>query len=180
MSKAVLISIQPKWCELIASGKKTVEVRKTKPKLETPFKVYIYCTKDEPMYRSGEKFWCKTVGDFGNGKVIGEFVCDRIDYVRNYGDCVDSYDCIASCLSANEIIEYAKDKDGNFIYTYGWHISNLVIYDKPKELSAFRRACPDNVYSCAMCRHGNFTGMKCTPIKRPPQSWCYVEERSRQ
>ena len=45
--KSVLISIQPKWCELIASGKKTVEVRKTKPKLETPFKCYIYCTQGE-------------------------------------------------------------------------------------------------------------------------------------
>ena len=46
--KAVLISIQPKWGELIASGKKTVEIRKTKPKLETPFKVYIYCTQNTP------------------------------------------------------------------------------------------------------------------------------------
>ena len=44
--KSVLISIKPKWCELIVSGKKTVEVRKTKPKLETPFKCYIYCTKN--------------------------------------------------------------------------------------------------------------------------------------
>ena len=31
--KSVLISIQPKWCELIASGQKTVEVRKSKPKM---------------------------------------------------------------------------------------------------------------------------------------------------
>jgi len=45
--ESVLISIQPKWCELIASGKKTIEVRKTRPKLDTPFKVYIYCTKDK-------------------------------------------------------------------------------------------------------------------------------------
>ena len=43
--KSVLISIQPKWCELIASGKKTVEVRKSAPRLETPFKCYIYQTK---------------------------------------------------------------------------------------------------------------------------------------
>ena len=43
--KAVLISIKPKWCDLIRRGRKTVEVRKTCPKLEVPFKVYIYCTK---------------------------------------------------------------------------------------------------------------------------------------
>lgn len=34
--KSCLLSIQPKWCELIASGEKTIEVRKTAPKLETP------------------------------------------------------------------------------------------------------------------------------------------------
>ena len=42
--KAVLISIRPKWVEKIVSGEKTLEVRKTRPKLETPFKCYIYCT----------------------------------------------------------------------------------------------------------------------------------------
>lgn len=46
--KSVLISIKPQYCELIASGKKTVEVRKRRPKLQTPFKCYIYCTKVKP------------------------------------------------------------------------------------------------------------------------------------
>ena len=204
--KAVLISIQPKWCELIASGKKTVEVRKTKPKLETPFKVYIYCTNTKTI---GDFILCKSEENaklFGyntakginkgfaknediqlKGKVIGEFVCDYIDYVRNYGDMVDGYDCKASCLSANEIIEYAKDKNGNFIYTYGWHISNLVIYDKPRELSEFRTVCEGlKPYQCDKCEYsytentesGSYAECCCNnlkPLKRPPQSWCYVE-----
>ena len=77
--KSVLISIQPKWCELIASGKKTVEVRKTRPKLETPFKVYIYCSKGfKPNTSYSYKTWA------GYGKVIGEFVCDRIDYWQHH------------------------------------------------------------------------------------------------
>lgn len=175
--KSVLISIQPKWCELIASGKKTVEVRKTKPKLETPFKVYIYCTKGrEPnvLFK-----WCKSNNFLKaeytalNGKVIGEFVCDSIDYVRNYGDMVDSYDCIASCLSAKEIIDYAKDKDGNFVYTYGWHISDLVIYDKPRELGEFYIPIKDywEIYNPSNYINGCWK----KPLKRPPQSWCYVE-----
>ena len=33
MSKAVMLSIRPKWMEKIASGEKTIEVRKTRPKL---------------------------------------------------------------------------------------------------------------------------------------------------
>ena len=44
MSKAVLISIRPKWVEKIVNGEKTIEVRKTRPKMNTPFKCYIYCT----------------------------------------------------------------------------------------------------------------------------------------
>ena len=45
--KSVLISIQPKWVEKICRGEKTIEVRKSRPKLETPFKVYIYQTKSK-------------------------------------------------------------------------------------------------------------------------------------
>ena len=189
--KDVLISIQPKWCELIASGKKTVEVRKTKPKIDTPFKCYIYCT----LSGSNEFFkedcnsdiaeWNKSKMALKKGKVIGEFVCDRAEYVRNYGDMVDSYDCIASCLSAHEIIEYAKDKNGNFVYTYGWHISDLVIYDKPKELSEFYTLCYSGCSNCDYLSESySYAGGRelfCTvsnkkPIIRPPQSWCYVEQ----
>ena len=191
--KSVLISIQPKWCELIASGKKTVEVRKTKPKLATPFKVYIYCTKGkfEPSecLRNNLHYDDSTIKVCeGQGKVIGEFVCDSIDYVRNYGDAVDWYDCKASCLSANEIIEYAKDKNGNFVYTYGWHISDLVIYDKPRELSEFYQKGKNNIHFyydyCAGCPNhetpvGEYPCNECDGNRKylytPPQSWCYVE-----
>ena len=53
------MSIQPKWCELIASGKKTIEVRKTKPKFETPFKVYIYCTNNKKQYLRKVGTYCR-------------------------------------------------------------------------------------------------------------------------
>ena len=36
--KAVLLSIRPNWCKLIWSGMKTIEVRKNRPNLKTPFK----------------------------------------------------------------------------------------------------------------------------------------------
>lgn len=178
--KAVLMSIKPKWCELIASGKKTVEVRKTNPKIETPFKVYIYETQGRT-----ETPWIDEDGHHifkGRGQVIGEFVCDYIDYVRNYGDAVDYYDCKASCLSADEIIAYATDKNGDFVYTYGWHISDLVIYDEPKELSEFKRICDGNCQNCqyAIWQNDGWAYESyiagCKPITRPPQSWMYVEE----
>ena len=89
--RAVLLSIQPRYCELIASGKKTVEVRKTRPKLETPFKCYIYCTQSElltkshltgEIYVASNKKYKKLLELRGNltlsDKVIGEFVCKYI------------------------------------------------------------------------------------------------------
>ncbi len=152
--KSVLISIKPKWCELIASGKKIIEIRKTKPKIDAPFKCYIYCTKDKNIsFWTGKRYSyaddrSHNLFDVcGNGKVIGEFVCDRIRPIAILAHImVSTVDCIHSCLPACEILEYADGKT-----VYGWHISNLKIYDKPKELSEFG-------------------------IKRSPQSWCYVEE----
>ena len=169
--KSVLISIQPKWCELIASGRKTVEFRKTKPKLETPFKVYIYCTIDEPLYRSGEKFWCKNAGEFGNGKVIGEFICDEIlSYNETFFDEQEPRDTEIigefldySCLKYSELCAYVGLKD-----FYGWHISDLVIYDNPRDLSEFEK--PHDYLDLSYSKRNSFF----KGIRKGPQSWCYV------
>lgn len=149
MSKEVLISIQPKWCELIASGEKTIEVRKTKPKLPTPFKCYIYQTKRTWIYNIYSK-----IADWQR-KVIGEFVCDAIITDRTFGH--DPLFNVMSCMSDTEIAAYCTKNE-----MYGWHISKLKIYDKPKELGEF--------YKPAICDYNGFE-----QITRPPQSWCYVE-----
>lgn len=85
MSKAVMISIRPKWCEKIVSGEKTIEVRKTRPKLETPFKCYIYRTKGTVPHIINDKWVQMEVG----GTIIGEFICDRIYELetRSPGSC---------------------------------------------------------------------------------------------
>lgn len=179
MELAVLLSIQPQWCEKIASGEKTVEVRKTAPKIGIPFMCYMYCTsiKNSPadwLYRlpnqhelylgaaSRDYDFIKEEGDFLNRKVIGEFVCDRVDkydytviacvkFEVNGGEVEERKRYNAgACLSAEEMFEYSGGKT-----LYGWHISDLKIYDKPKELEEF-----------VSCNGGS--------IKRPFQSWGYV------
>lgn len=178
--KSVMISIKPRWCELIASGKKTIEVRKTRPKCDTPFKCYIYCTKSLD----------KGCGEYEilNGKVIGEFVCKCIEYF-NYGiqtpeDATSYLDCYEgyhewtrleedSQVTLSDLLDYGNKKG-----LYGWHISDLKIYDKPKELSEFKKCHRDCWYTdlglakrdCPEC---NYKGCF---FQRPPQSWCYVEE----
>ena len=173
--KSVLISINPKWCELIASGKKTVEVRKTKPKLEMPFKVYIYCTQNTPynpvipmryekeggnIYTGGKRY-----AEFLTSKVIGEFVCNRLTYIEAGYDTNGNKHLYNTafiehrmCIPDNDLHEYLY-KDRDHCGGWAWHISDLVIYDKPKELSEFSK-------------HG-FD--KFVPWKRPPQSWGYCE-----
>lgn len=182
MSKAVLLSIRPKWCEKIARGEKTIEVRKTKPKLETPFKCYIYCTMDHPYISvsCGEldklNYRTNTVGRC-NGKVIGEFTCERIALIAYDGGELSSTTNAAfspaTCLTQSEIIAYIGDKGR----CYGWHMYDLRIYDTPKELSEFKTLCRVDADCCA-CPYYNYTKMDCDGrvIGRPPQSWCYVEE----
>lgn len=53
MKDAVLLSIYPKYCELILNGSKTAEIRKNKPNLSTPFKCYIYCTRPKSQVKNG-------------------------------------------------------------------------------------------------------------------------------
>ena len=182
MSKAVMLSICPKWCEKIVNGEKTIEVRKTHPKLQTPFKCYIYCTMDHPYVSVScaelDKFNYRTntVGRC-NGKVIGEFTCERIVPITYDGGRLwcptNAAFSPATCLSQAEIIAYIGDKGR----CYGWHISDLLIYDQPRELSEFQRATDP----CVFCMER--IARECTDckklggdIKHPPQSWCYVEE----
>lgn len=166
---AVLLSVRPKWCELIASGKKTVEVRKTRPKIETPFKCYIYQTADGRT---------NSVDILENNlsKVIGEFVCESIYPIRYEMDgFADFIDCKTSCLKPKDFIAYGKGKP-----LYGWHISDLVIYDKPKELNEFYLK-----KKCNSCKRSGYESSACiydedcivpVVITRPPQSWCYVQD----
>lgn len=172
LKKSVLISINPKWCELIASGKKTVEVRKTKPKIEPPFKVYIYQTKIQWVYSLLRKMGLHNLVNklaLGAGKVIGEFVCDCITGLKA-DNIIQTYynNTKETCLSDEEITLYANGKK-----LYYWHISDLVIYDKPKELSDFLRC--NYPWDCCVCDYWDSVCLTCNKPIRPPQSWCYVE-----
>lgn len=182
MGKAVLISIRPEWVEKIGEGKKTIEVRRTRPKLQPPFKCYIYCTlprknKSHVMFLS--------ICDDGeiremNGKVVGEFVCNKIDVIQRMGipanfdycylslnewgnDDIETEirDIMGSCITKERLNSYA----GKTPVLYAWHISSLKVYDKPLNIAEFRK--PELP-----------TGLRYEDdaIKRPPQSWCYVEE----
>lgn len=190
IERAILASIQPYWVFLIIANKmgwnigkeKTIEVRKNHPKEESWNKVAkIYCSKNKKSFNQIPKEYQPLMKNF-LGKVVGEFVCDAI-----ISHCEMENADIAEqqgYIKREWLLEYAGDKE-----LYGWHISDLVIYDKPRGLNEFRTLCKEQYKENPKCRecgyfHSEgdesigffesccFDGV--IPLTRPPQNWCYV------
>ncbi len=194
--KAVLLSIRPEWCKLIWAGMKTVEVRKTKPEgLKPPFKCYIYCTlagSDSlfmDVLNRDVAAWNRDGWPEKKGLVIGEFTCDGIENVvfpyPAYQNKLDPKLILKSGMSYIQLHRYAssgKTRDDLFF----WHISDLKIYNQPKDIMCFHRAVEENELWCKKCAIGKKKDVHCAfcygldglRLRRPPQSWCYVEELS--
>ena len=164
--KAVMLSLRPQWCEKIFNERKSIEVRKSRPSLDMPFKVYVYQTK----HKGGKAIVSEVLNSvYGGGKVIGSFVCDRITCCQAYyGESGEKHltnlfgdEVKSACLTEHEMFDYIVGKDKK--EGTGWllHITEPKLFDKPRELSEF------------MLGGGWIAGR--FPITRPPQSWCYVE-----
>lgn len=197
---AVMISIRPKWCGMILEGEKTIEIRKNLPSILPPFKCYIYCTiGGDPLYLvNGNPMLNKVILPHNqhstvwemNGCVIAEFICEKIVQIPVFfNGAIQNYHANRidlSCVPYDEIADYIGYGEKG----YGWHISNLKVYEKPKKLCEFFYPCEKQKYPyCFDCEHGlqkgeerPIEGMRYYDVacgnwlKRPPQSWCYVEE----
>lgn len=192
--KSIMIRIQPQWVSKILNKEKLVEIRKTMPKCELPCKVYIYCTKpkkwwafsnwgatsDELVWKikdkvkmcNGLEVWdddCEKL----NSKVVAEFTLNKVDTLeRDLNDWLpkNRYDISNELLKNINLNQEQLWNYGQGKILYAWHIDDLKVYDKPKELSEFSvgKAKID-------CGYGNYNIYN-KILKRPPQSWCYVEE----
>ena len=203
--RAIMKSVSPRICEKVANGDCTILVSKTAPKLDLPFKGYICCTSAKPyLYREANppfKLFLDSDLYEGNGyddrlfsgKVVGEFICDKIIewqydrghqyYVDYPNDCTSYFPYLkchseATGLKCSEIEKLGKGKP-----LYGLHISDLKIYDKPKALAEFERPCTYKgiCYSCERFRPNGIPlpapyGFCETKITHVPSNWCYVEE----
>lgn len=162
MSQAVLMSIRPEWVRKIFCDGKGVEVRKTRPHIKPPFKVYVYQT----LPRWGD--WNES-----DGLVVGEFECKNIIEYPYGTDDAYKFEQLAM-MTHKMVMEYGKCRP-----LYGWVIWNRVVFDKPKKLSEFKRwnRTEDN----SPCAHTKVLYAPCETctacnVTRPPQSWMYVEE----
>lgn len=208
--KSVMISIKPYWVFLIIakamgwniSKEKTIEVRKNCPQDDEWNKIgKIYCTKDKRSFNCIPKEYRHFMEKF-LGKVIGEFVCDYITQIGkrgiddNFDYCYLSLDewgnddiepeitaVKNSCVLKDDLNDYGK----NSRVLYGWHISNLKIYDEPKELSEFYKKDFEEALSNWEDLFSIGTPKGCVVeyspepkeedyiLTKAPQSWCYIE-----
>lgn len=179
MDKSVLISIRPEWCAKIAQGEKILEIRKTHPRLEVPFKCYVYCTL------SGiERIQKDCVGkSLERGTVVGEFVCEKVIKLGSDKKTLPVL-ADAACMPVGALLAYLGDSVG-----YGWVITQLKIYQNPKALSSFYAygtlgadEFVEQLYdgSGVPSRSSYAEYLNTRAIRTAPQSWCYVDSQPSQ
>lgn len=207
--KAILMSIRPEYLVKILNHEKTIEVRKSIPlRFKPPFKVVMYCTKNDwqslVMFKWHDyELVNKETADFynvndvlfvGNGKIVGEFICDKVERIQqdHNGYIKNDIELLhGACLTVAEFTSYVDYKlrldDGVVARNLGFalHISNVVAYDTSKELGEFHK--PQSNIDCIKCpRKALLRTNDCGIVNCPktlynrrlthaPQSWCYIE-----
>lgn len=176
--KAIIQCSRPEKLERIARGEQTVKVCKTAPK-ETPFRVYMYCTKDGYMYRCRFDENRLAIPELWNGKVVGEYVCENVEKFTVGSLRSDDIEKLG-CLSYTELINcFYKpwELDGKTVKQgKALHIPAVKFYDKPKELGEFVKICPMENRNCVGCEfYSDYSGSCTNYVTRPPRGWQYVE-----
>ena len=171
--KAILISIQsPHACNIL-NLIKLWEIRKKFPKDYVGW-VYIYCTKNGYLHLENNGKWSYSRNQkytyVRTGKVIARFWCDKVVDFWN----LDNIMLAETCLSKEELGDYLGFNKG-----YAIHITNLEIFDKPKELSEFYKVgygeCAKPQGSLREQIIENYNNVLKYQLTRAPQSWCYIE-----
>ena len=182
--KAILISIKPKYVAEILNGNKTIEVRKSIPKCDLPIDVYIYCTKETQLVKYNNQY---VATDFFkglecppktySGKVIAKFTLNKVESQYTLGKIITESNetdlflkkCCLTIQELDEYLSYGKTK-----YMYAWHIDNLVIFDRPRELSEFSGTCNRcEAYKYKVCK---LNTKKCDRhLTKAPQSYMFIE-----
>ena len=181
----ILASIKPYYYYLIAEEKKKIEVRKMALK-NLPQDIAFYMSKDEKSFaKIPKEFQEKYRKHFG--KIGMRVVCDEVEEFHEWelspqGKFADfererlENFLAAACLSEEEVVRYRENLP-YFKPLYGWHISDLKIYDKPKPIMQFYKPCPIKIKNCPVCElYSTYTGCCMNNIDRPPQSYMFVEE----
>ena len=186
----ILISIHPKWCELIFSGKKKIEIRKIIPKNAIfPITFYVYQTVD--------KYWEYSIVPSlasKQGKIVGTFICNDIDRWESefWLEDNDTYEAIT-------MIEEDEFEPGEYlqtrVFTNEWE--DWEIEPEFEETIMYKESCVswnelrrymgsgwkefytihiDDVHCFTTPMNlSEFTSKDGKAFTKEPQSWCYCK-----
>ena len=125
----VLIAIKPEWVQEIILGFKTIELRKNFPNQPTPFRCFIYVTKDfKPDRNYLVKVWASRGKVIGDINIVKDITTHSLGYYKQCGD---------DCLTDEQRESYLSGKIG-----HGWLLREVKVYDTPRPLSDFNLRVP--------------------------------------
>lgn len=129
----ILMSIRARYAELILSGKKTLEIRKSAPR-----GLRESCEYTVLLYESKR--------DGGRGLIVGSFLCRSIRQVER----MDLLEVERrSCLCREDLVAYAerpqrvsvKNRENGWD-VFAWSVENPVTFEKPVTLQDVGVSCP--------------------------------------
>lgn len=178
--KAIMISIKPKWCAKIMNGEKTIEVRKNKALADAIQKlidengytdIYVYCTKCD-IKGARENFTFEQLKLLG--KVAFKFRCYKVEEItpQIWTPQIELKILEKSRLKEHELFDYVCSHDGTEDRPfYAIHISDLEIFDKPKELNEFNHWTDKKIQWYSVGEKVKVM----VSLTNAPQNYCYVE-----
>lgn len=199
---AIAITIKPQHLCNICNGIKDGEVRKNKAlinavkkEIAEKGKATIYCVcskggKGLTMSINGYRLaYNNKLGRVFNGKVVCKFECEKVEDIiaKQYQgmtyfetESMNELTLLSYLrLSFCELEKYLRTKDNklglNNVHRGAFiHISNLKIFDKPKELKELKHWTKKWI-DCGMdCPP--YVDDVLVPLTKAPQNFCYVED----
>lgn len=191
--KSILMSIRPEWCKKIFDGEKTIEVRKTRPLIDMPFKVYVYCTKQKltkttcmhSYLHKNEPKACKKYGEITTWCSIGDVHVNSntpwsFRAYGMHGKVIGSFVCDKAykIVPDGEYYSNGYDIDDDMLsetclgrgYLTGYGLGYTLYGWHITEPQLFDK--PRELTEFTLGR-GFIAGR--FPLTRPPRSWVYVE-----
>lgn len=139
---AVMINLSPEECMRIATGEQKALLRKLKPNLNTPFKVYILCSKSETrVFGNDKSFLTDSFKLLKSEKDFERTSCDTHYLVQGWIEKALAEIIEDTCSDYSSLYSYLAKKSA-----YAWYVSDLKFYDKSKSVSDFCK--PDYKYNC--------------------------------
>ena len=173
---AIMAAFSPEECKSLTKDELTVKLFKRCPKLVPPFKCYVYMKMNGvPEYIYDQNLKKHSIymlhPDTANGRIIGEFICDKV-YTIEYCKDSDNYDMrVVSDTGSFDVLHTGINQ--NSIRKY---VSDFTLYEKMLFPTNFTKPCTGcKKKGTARCTEED-SYCRAVVLEKGPTSWYYVGE----